>query len=354
MILRNFFIFIKILFLVLSLSGCFTWSSVERKQAENRILMASAPMQRSYRFAKKIGSVSKAIRQLESTLKGDKKRISQHLVLARLYLLKGLTKKAIYRVNFVERFDYRNKEAKLIRANAEFANGKLEKSSLILESIVSEFKLNREDQEEVLNLSAGISQRRGDLEETVVKLNKALRVSPRYLATRMNLALIYLQHQEYSDAAVHLEYIKRQIKGDFYIDVNLGAAYSGLGHYKKAEALFDGIDALDSQEHYLYYNRALLEFRQKNYSECFDLLKDYLDSAPKPFVAKRKVRAILDDIQIVRLVRSGVPAGIVEDMLENIGDLDDDNISRTKVDLHSADVEFSSQHVFTSIGYFAD
>ncbi|MDD9951874.1 MAG: tetratricopeptide repeat protein [Zetaproteobacteria bacterium] len=311
-------------------------------------------MQSAYVFAKKYGSVADAVRSLERQVLGKKKQLKKNLILARLYLLVGRPKDAIARTDFVERFDYRNKEAKLVRANAEFANGRFEKASLILKNVASTFKLTRYDLEEVLNLSAGIAQRRGQISDTVTLLRRALKVSPGYLATHFNLSLIYLQHQEYDDAIKHLLVLKKALKNDFYVDVNLGAAYSGKGDYRKAVKMFDGIDALYDQRHYLYYNYALLEYRRHNYPECFEYLSLYLETSPKLFVAKRKVRMILDDIQITRLINSGVPEGALEGMLSEVRDLEDQDISSARVDLNEGDVDFSSQYLFTNIGYFAD
>jgi tetratricopeptide (TPR) repeat protein len=292
------------------------------------------------------GSVEKAIDFHLRKLSRRPKDIKRRVYLAKLYLIIGDLDMAEKHANIAKQTNFRDREAKLVLATSAYLRGLLETADLILADLGGE----QAPEAEVLNLLAGIAYQKGDNDLSIKRLKKLISRSPRYVAAHMNLGLMYLQHQEYSMAAV---YFRRTI--DILPDnrdgmLHLGIALSGQGKYGLAMEAYAKVE--DAYPHYalVTFNKAVLEYRQRHFSNAISLLQEYVDKAPTRYLAKKSAKALIDDIQLERVKSGQLKDADIEGLVSK---LEEGKDSKEPLAFESG-AELNGGFVFTSVGYLYD
>ena len=334
-------------------SSCATTSWFQSTEGKKLDVFASDESRIALRYAMQQGSVEDAISRLRGLIRKNPKELRYRLTLARLYLIQGKTGKAEKQAKLVEKLQYRNLQAKIILANVAFMKGFNEKSKLILNSLGKLQKMSVSAKTEVLNLLAGVALRQGKDQESIDLLKQSLKINPKYPSSHMNLGLIYLKHQEYRLAVVHFRSILKLLPGNDIAQLHLGICYAGLGNYDKAEDLYDLVLKKNPDQHTLYFNRAVLEYRRKDYRKSIDYLREYVDKAPSKYLAKKAAMEIINEIQLANVKSSGISDSDIKDLSDRIQGSEQHSGSSEPLSFDRAS-ELNVGFVFTSVGYVND
>lgn len=342
-----------LLSLILSSIACTTTSWFQSSEGKKFDVFASDETRVALKYARLQGSIEDAVEKLQELIKKNPKELRFRLTLARLYLIQGKTGQAEKQAKIVEKIQYRNLQAKIILANVAFMKGFNEKSKLILNSLGKLQKMSVSAKTEVLNLLAGVALRQGNDQESIDLLKKSLKINPRYPSSHMNLGLIYLKHQEYRLAVVHFKSILKLLPGNDVAQLHLGICYAGLGNYAKAEGLYDLVLKKNPDQHTLYFNRAVLEYRRKNYRKSIEYLREYVDKAPSKYLARKTAMEIINEIQLANIKSSGISDQDIKELSDRIQGSGQHSSSSEPLSFDRAS-ELNVGFVFTSVGYVND
>ncbi|NRA45655.1 MAG: tetratricopeptide repeat protein [Oligoflexales bacterium] len=341
------------LVMLLAVTSCTTTSWFQSSEGKKLDVFASDETRIALKYARLQGSIEDAVSKLRGLIRKKPKELRYRLTLARLYLIKGKTGLAEKQAKIVEKFQYRNLQAKIILANVAFMKGFNEKSKLILNSLGKLQKMSLSAKTEVLNLLAGVALRQGNDQESIDLLKQSLKINPRYPSSHMNLGLIYLKHQEYRLAIVHFRSILKVLPGNDVAQLHLGICYAGIGNYDKAEDLYDLVLKKNPDQHTLYFNRAVLEYRRKDYRKSIDYLREYIDKAPSKYLAKKAAMEIINEIQLANVKSSGISDSDIMDLSDRIQDSGQHSSASEPISFDRAS-ELNVGFVFTSVGYVND
>ena len=342
-----------ILVLSIATASCTTTSWFQSSEGKKFDVFASDETRIALKYARLQGSIEDAVSKLRGLIRRQPKELRFRLTLARLYLIQGKTGLAEKQAKIVEKYQYRNLQAKIILANVAFMKGFNEKSKLILNSLGKLQKMSVSAKTEVLNLLAGVSLRQGKDQESINLLKQSLKINPRYPSSHMNLGLVYLKHQEYRLAIVHFKSILKLLPGNDIAQLHLGICYAGTGNYEKAEDLYDLVLKKNPDQHTLYFNRAVLEYRRKDYRKSIEYLRDYIDRAPSKYLAKKAAMEIINEIQLANVKSSGISDSDIKDLSDRIQGSGQHSAPSEPLSFDRAS-ELNVGFVFTSVGYVND
>ncbi|MFK7823202.1 MAG: tetratricopeptide repeat protein [Oligoflexales bacterium] len=342
-----------VLLIIFLLSSCSTTSWFQSSEGKKLDVFASDESRIALKYAMQQGSVEDAIDKLKGLIRKNPKELRFRLTLGRLYLIQGKTGQAEIQAKRVEKYQYRNLQAKIILANVAFIKGFNEKSKLILNSLGKLQRMSVSAKTEVLNLLAGVALRQGKDQESIDYLKQSLKINRRYPSSHMNLGLIYLKHQEYRLAITHFKAILKLLPGNDIAQLHLGICYAGIGNYARAEDLYDLVLKKNPDQHTLYFNRAVLEYRRKDYRKSIEYLREYVDKAPSKYLAKKAAMEIINEIQLANVKTSGISDSDIKDLSDRIqgGEFSSGSSEPLSFDRAS---ELNVGFVFTSVGYVND
>jgi tetratricopeptide (TPR) repeat protein len=122
-----------------------------------------------------------------------------------------------------------------------------------------------------------ILQQEGDADGALLQFKKALEVNADYLPSRILLAQMALEAENYSGAEEHLRKILQAGGNNAAAHLNLGVAYKGQGQFDKAMQEYDEAEKLDPKLPAIYLNRAIILHRVKDAPErAVELYKKYI------------------------------------------------------------------------------
>lgn len=125
-----------------------------------------------------------------------------------------------------------------------------------------------------------ILQQEGDADGALLEFKKALEVNANYLPSRILLAQMALEAENYPGAEEHLRKILQAGGNNAAAHLNLGVAYKGQGQFDKAMQEYDEAEKLDPKLPAIYLNRAIILHRVKDAPErAVELYKKYIAMA---------------------------------------------------------------------------
>ena len=340
--------------LVLSIfcTQCASFFGSGSQYPSDSYIFASKDTEEALNVAREYGSVNDAISSLLRKLRKNPKDIKSRLFLSRLYLIKGNNQKAEKHAHIVEQYQFKNIKAKIILANISYLKGFLEKTMLILDPLVRHPKLSRDERNEALNLMAGVALRKGEDSESISRLKWSIKTNPKHLASHMNLGLIYIKNQEYKLAANHFYTVQKYKPGNFDSKLNLGICFAGIGSYKQADEVYNDLYSRNSDDERVIFNMAVLRFRQKQYSESIELLKEYVDKAPSRYMARNEAKNIINEIQLSRVRSRGLSDDDIQDLTERLEG--DEGSSANQAISFDTESELKAGFIFTNVGFMPD
>jgi predicted Zn-dependent protease len=153
-------------------------------------------------------------------------------MLERLYRLTGDEKNA---AAAAERVSALNRlPSEVVQAGSLFSDGELSAA----EKILREYLLKSGDEVEALRLLARIDHQRDELDDAELLLEAALKLTPNYLAARLDHVRVLIDRQKYLRAREEIETLLRLEPGNRYYLSLCAAACVGLGEHEPAIALY--------------------------------------------------------------------------------------------------------------------
>lgn len=277
------------------MTACQTTDKVARVDAyKKRIQIQSQADRRSaVNYLLKDGALDQAYLELLKSLKKQPKKIGTLLNLSQINIAKGNLKKAEAYCRKALKHDLKNQDARLILANIYYRRDNFEMADIILNGL-SESSQNASP---VLNLKAMIAMKKDRPALALATFKRALKVDPGSIATRMNLGVLYLYHEQVDNAAIEFERVLKLMPGHPDAKLHLGIVHSIRKNYGKAEDLFNEIVEIDQANPLALYNLAILEERQENFDESLVYLRRYLDTRFAQSKNNEEVFALIDRIR---------------------------------------------------------
>jgi tetratricopeptide (TPR) repeat protein len=209
-----------------------------------------------------------APRAIEAFLRGveiNPALVASWSMLERLYRVTGDTKNAATagrRISALKRLP-----PEIVHAGSLFSDGGLSAAEKILRA----FLLKSSDDVEALRLLGRIQQQRGVLDEAELLLDAALRLSPNYLAARLDLVRVLIDEQRYLRARQEIGTLLRLEPGNSYYLSLYATACAGLGEHEEAIALYRQLlDASPSADLHVSLGHALQTLgRRKGATESY-------------------------------------------------------------------------------------
>ena len=153
-------------------------------------------------------------------------------MLERLYRLTGHKKNAATAAERVS--GLKQLPPDIVRAGSLFSDGDLSAA----ESILRAFLLRCGDHAEALRLLARILHKRDELIEAELLLEVALKLTPNYLAARLDHVSVLIDEQKYLHAREEIENLLKLEPGNNYYLSLCAAACVGLGEHERAISLY--------------------------------------------------------------------------------------------------------------------
>ena len=123
-------------------------------------------------------------------------------------------------------------------------------------------------------------QQEGDADGALLAFKKALEVNSDYLPSRILLAQMALDAEDFPGAEEHLRKILQAGAKSAAAHLNLGVAFKGQGQFDKAMQEYDEAEKLDPKLAAIYLNRAIILHRAKDAPErAVELYKKYIAMA---------------------------------------------------------------------------
>jgi tetratricopeptide (TPR) repeat protein len=157
----------------------------------------------------------------------------------------------------------------------------VDRKQLTLAKLVALRAVKLDDNDAELHHTVGlILQQEGDADGALLEFKKALEVNGDYLPSRILLAQMALQAEDYPGAEEHLRKILQAGAKSAAAHLNLGVAYKGQGQFDKAMQEYDEAEKLDPKLPAIYLNRAIILHRVKDAPErAMELYKKYIAMA---------------------------------------------------------------------------
>jgi Flp pilus assembly protein TadD len=157
----------------------------------------------------------------------------------------------------------------------------VDRKQLTLAKLVALRAVKIDDNDAELHHTVGlILQQEGDADGALLEFKKALEVNSGYLPSRILLAQMALQAENYPGAEEHLRKILQAGAKSAAAHLNLGVAYKGQGQFDKAMQEYDEAEKLDPKLPAIYLNRAIILHRVKDAPErAMELYKKYIAMA---------------------------------------------------------------------------
>jgi tetratricopeptide (TPR) repeat protein len=157
----------------------------------------------------------------------------------------------------------------------------VDRKQLTLAKLVALRAVKIDDNDAELHHTVGlILQQEGDADGALLEFKKALEVNGDYLPSRILLAQMALQAEDYPGAEEHLRKILQAGAKSAAAHLNLGVAYKGQGQFDKAMQEYDEAEKLDPKLPAIYLNRAIILHRVKDAPErAMELYKKYIAMA---------------------------------------------------------------------------
>lgn len=157
----------------------------------------------------------------------------------------------------------------------------LDRKQLALAKLVALRAMKIDDNDAEVHHTVGLLlQQEGDADGAMLEFKKALEVRADYLPSRILLAQMALDAEDYPGAEEHLRKILQAGGNNAAAHVNLGVAYKGQGQYDKAMQEYDEAEKLDPNIAAIYLNRAIILHRAKDAPErAIELYKKYISMA---------------------------------------------------------------------------
>lgn len=122
------------------------------------------------------------------------------------------------------------------------------------------------------NLAAAYMQR-GQLERAEDLLLTALQIRPDSAVTHINLGLLYILWGRYDQSAEHLQAAVRQLPDNPSVRNNLGVSLLRLGRYEEARANFRHLISRQPNRPEAYFNTAITYVLERNHAEALAWLR---------------------------------------------------------------------------------
>lgn len=277
------------------ISSCQTTDKIARVDAyKKRIQIQSGDDSRSaIHYLLKDGALDKAYVELIKNIKKNPKKIETLLNLSQISIAKDNLKKAEAYCREALKHDLKNQDARLILANIYYRRNNIEMSDIILNGLADHVK----NSSAVLNLKAMIAMKNDRPALALATFKKALKVDPGNIASRMNLGVLYLYHEQVDNAAIEFERVLKLMPDHPDAKLHLGIVYSVRKEYSDAEDLFNEIINIDETNPLALYNLAVLEERRENFDDSLVYLRRYLDTPYAKSENNQEVFALIDRIR---------------------------------------------------------
>jgi tetratricopeptide (TPR) repeat protein len=157
----------------------------------------------------------------------------------------------------------------------------LDRKQLALAKLVALRAMKIDDNDPEVHHTVGLLlQQEGDADGAMLKFKRVLEVRADYLPSRILLAQMALEAEDYPGAEEHLRKILQAGGNNAAAHVNLGVAYKGQGQPDKAMQEYDEAEKIDPNLAAIYLNRAIILHRSKDAPErAIELYKKYIGMA---------------------------------------------------------------------------
>jgi Flp pilus assembly protein TadD len=169
--------------------------------------------------------------------------------------------------------DFRNKDNKIVLAQAAYLKGQDKVAEGIIQGILNDKTF---ESSEAFNLTGCIRLNDNDVNGAIVLFNKAIEKNPDNVAALTNLGIVHLRRQNPAEAQEKFKEALKKLPDNPDILMHLGITYAVQGQFEKAEEQYDKVAKAYKTSPILVFNMAILKKRQGRYSEALADLKRYV------------------------------------------------------------------------------
>ncbi|MEZ4272652.1 MAG: tetratricopeptide repeat protein [Myxococcota bacterium] len=239
------------------------------------------------------GDIPRATSLYKQIIERDPKNLTSRLSLARLLSQEGEYTKAIELCRQVLQRKADAAEAFRILAKSYKSIGNMPMAELV---IGRGLKVNKDDVE-LHHLMAEILWSVMTW-QGVSKLKEVVRMDPKNVSVRAELAAIALKYLDYGNAAQQYEAIAKQKPDDRATQVGLAVSYKGLGRYDQAEKIYQQLLRKDKDDLDALWNLAVLYHHNlSRYDEASKYYREYKSAAPRDDKKAAEVNQMVAEIE---------------------------------------------------------
>jgi tetratricopeptide (TPR) repeat protein len=168
-------------------------------------------------------------------------------------------------------------------------------------------------------------------EKALLQFKKAVEVRADYLPSRVILARLAMEKENYSEAEEHLRRILQSDAKNCSVHLNLGVAYKGLGQFDKAMQEYDVAAGLCGDNPAIQLNKGIILHRFKNQpGQAIDYYNKYISMQGGALPADHPVHALLAEAQ--QLIEADKQAKIAEEQAKKMEAEQKANEQKAKLD----------------------
>ncbi len=190
--------------------------------------------------------------------------------------------------------DFRNKENKIVLAQAAYLKGQDKVAEGIIQGIMNDKSF---ESSEALNLTGCIRLNDNDVNGAMVLFQKAIEKNPDNIAALTNLGIVYLRRQNPAEAQEKFKAALKRLPDNPDILMHLGITYAVQGQFEKAEEHYNKVAKIYQTSPILIFNQAILKKRQGRFSEALADLKRYIKVTQGQQVPGEVVIGLMADLK---------------------------------------------------------
>ena len=304
---------------VLTHLSCFTtsqswWQSEEFRRIR---LFANKQTLKALKFGYSHGSIDNGIEILNERLARHQRHLGTHLLIARLYLIKGELRDAEEHANIAQKISSRNVQAKLILAQINFAKGKYSLAKLILENLIRK-NISNEAKSQIYNVLGGIELKKKNFDLSLKYFKKTIEYSPHDLVSHMNLGMFYLTQKDHLQAKKHFMYLHKRKPKNSIVQLHLGICYAFMRQYHTADKYYQLALKNEPRNPLIYYNLAALELRRNNLNLALKSIKKFIAYSSQKSQSKQQALTIIRSIKLKKVKKLGMTDSELNELIEEI------------------------------------